>query len=167
MAWVLALCMGVPVCAGAAQEQEVYGYPTEDALRKLPKTVTRGDFLEALASASGEDVSDSAWIDMEEYFTDGVEASDEVKWTFAKWILNGAAQDGEKAVLRLDDLITRQEAAALLGRYLDYRYTCLLYTSNRRKWRAKRGKCWERSTALRPRLERAKRTKANPACAMY
>ena len=102
MAWVLALCMGVPVCAGAAQEQEVYGYPTEDALRKLPKTVTRGDFLEALASASGEDVSDSAWIDMEEYFTDGVEASDEVKWTFAKWILNGAAQDGEKAVLRLD-----------------------------------------------------------------
>lgn len=125
MAWVLALCMGVPVCAGAAQEQEVYGYPTEDALRKLPKTVTRGDFLEALASASGEDVSDSAWIDMEEYFTDGVEASDEVKWTFAKWILNGAAQDGEKAVLRLDDLITRQEAAALLGRYLDYRYTAL------------------------------------------
>ena len=125
MAWVLALCMGVPVCAGAAQEQEVYGYPTEDALRKLPKTVTRGDFLEALASASGEDVSDSAWIDMEDYFTDGVEASDEVKWTFAKWILNGAAQDGEKAVLRLDDLITRQEAAALLGRYLDYRYTAL------------------------------------------
>ena len=62
---------------------------------------------------------------MEEYFTDGVEASDEVKWTFAKWMLNGAAQDGEKAVLRLDDLITRQEAAALLGRYLDYRYTAL------------------------------------------
>lgn len=125
IAWVLAFCMGVPACAGAAQEQEVCGYPTEDALRELPKTVTRGDFLEALAAASGEDVSDSAWIDMEEYFTDGADASDEVKWTFAKWILNGDAQDGEKAALRLDDPITRQEAAALLGRYLDYRYTAL------------------------------------------
>ena len=125
IAWVLAFCMGVPACAGAAQEQEVCGYPTEDALRELPKTVTRGDFLEALAAASGEDVSNSAWIDMEEYFTDGADASDEVKWTFAKWILNGDAQDGEKAALRLDDPITRQEAAALLGRYLDYRYTAL------------------------------------------
>ncbi len=125
IAWVLAFCMGVPACAGAAQEQEVCGYPTEDALRELPKTVTRGDFLEALAAASGEDVSDSAWIDMEEYFTDGADASDEVKWTFAKWILNGDAQNGEKAALRLDDPITRQEAAALLGRYLDYRYTAL------------------------------------------
>lgn len=125
IAWALAFCMGVPACAGAAQEQEVCGYPTEDALRELPKTVTRGDFLEALAAASGEDVSDSAWIDMEEYFTDGADASDEVKWTFAKWILNGDAQNGEKAALRLDDPITRQEAAALLGRYLDYRYTAL------------------------------------------
>ena len=122
IAWALAFCMGVPACAGAAQEQEVCGYPTEDALRELPKTVTRGDFLEALAAASGEDVSDSAWIDMEEYFTDGADASDEVKWTFAKWILNGDAQNGEKAALRLDDPITRQEAAALLGRYLDYRF---------------------------------------------
>ena len=123
LALLLGLCLLLPVGAGASQEN--CGYPTADDLQELPKTVTRGAFLDALAASSGEDVADSAWIDMEDYFVDGADASDGVKWTFAKWILNGDDTDENRARLRLDDPITRQEAAVLLGRYLDYRYTDL------------------------------------------
>lgn len=123
LALLLGLCLLLPVGAGASQE--ICGYPTADDLQELPKTVTRGAFLEALAASSGEDVADSAWIDMEDYFVDGADASDGVKWTFAKWILNGDDTGENRARLRLDDPITRQEAAVLLGRYLDYRYTDL------------------------------------------
>ncbi|HIY53146.1 MAG TPA: serpin family protein [Candidatus Agathobaculum merdavium] len=123
LALLLGLCLLLPVGAGASQE--ICGYPTADDLQELPKTVTRGAFLDALAASSGEDVADSAWIDMEDYFVDGADASDGVKWTFAKWILNGDDTDENRARLRLDDPITRQEAAVLLGRYLDYRYTDL------------------------------------------
>ena len=123
LALLLGLCLLLPAGAGAAQE--ICGYPTADDLQELPKTVTRGVFLDALAASSGEDAADSAWIDMEDYFVDGADASDGVKWTFAKWILNGDAAGEDRAQLRLDDPITRQEAAALLGRYLEYRYTDL------------------------------------------
>lgn len=123
LALLLGLCLLLPVGAGASQE--ICEYPTVEGLQELPKTVTRGAFLEALAASSGEDVADSAWIDMEDYFVDGADASDGVKWTFAKWILNGDDTDENRARLRLDDPITRQEAAVLLGRYLDYRYTDL------------------------------------------
>lgn len=123
LALLLGLCLLLSVGAGASQEN--CGYPTADDLQELPKTVTRGAFLDALAASSGEDVADSAWIDMEDYFVDGADASDGVKWTFAKWILNGDDTDENRARLRLDDPITRQEAAVLLGRYLDYRYTDL------------------------------------------
>ena len=123
LALLLGLCLLLPVGAGASQE--ICGYPTADDLQELPKTVTRGAFLDALAASSGEDVADSAWIDMEDYFVDGADASDGVKWTFAKWILNGDDTGENRARLRLDDPITRQEAAVLLGRYLDYRYTDL------------------------------------------
>lgn len=123
LALLLGLYLLLPVGAGAAQE--ICGYPTADDLQELPKTVTRGVFLDALAASSGEDAADSAWIDMEDYFVDGADASDGVKWTFAKWILNGDAAGEDRAQLRLDDPITRQEAAALLGRYLEYRYTDL------------------------------------------
>lgn len=123
LALLLGLCLLLPV--GAEASQEICGYPTADDLQELPKTVTRGAFLDALAASSGEDVADSAWIDMEDYFVDGADASDGVKWTFAKWILNGDDTDENRARLRLDDPITRQEAAVLLGRYLDYRYTDL------------------------------------------
>lgn len=123
LALLLGLCLLLPVGAGASQE--ICGYPTADDLQELPKTVTRGAFLDALAASSGEDVADSAWIDMEDYFVDGADASDGVKWMFAKWILNGDDTDENRARLRLDDPITRQEAAVLLGRYLDYRYTDL------------------------------------------
>ena len=120
LALMLALGLLLPAGAGAAQAQDTAATPPAP-----PETATRGWFLQTLALNAGEDVSDSAWIDMEEYFTDGADASDEVKWTFDKWILNGDGNGEEKGTLRLDDPITRQEAAAFLGRYLDYRYTAL------------------------------------------
>lgn len=123
LALLLGLCLLLPVGAGASQE--ICEYPTVEGLQELPKTVTRGAFLEALAASSGEAAADSAWIDMEDYFVDGADASDGVKWTFAKWILNGDDTGENRARLRLDDPITRQETAVLLGRYLDYRYTDL------------------------------------------
>ena len=123
LALLLGLCLLLPVGAGASQE--ICGYPTAEGGQELPKTVTRGAFLETLAASSGEDVTASSWIDMEDYFVDGADASDGVKWTFAKWILNGDDTGENRARLRLDDPITRQEAAVLLGRYLDYRYTDL------------------------------------------
>lgn len=125
LALLVGLCVLLPVSAGAAQEPEICGYPVADVMQELPKTVTRGTFLDALAASSGEDVKDSAWIDMEDYFTDGADASDGVKWAFAKWVLNGDGAGEARGELRLDAPITRQEAAALLGRYLDYRYTDL------------------------------------------
>ena len=120
LALVLALGLLLPAGAGAAQAQAAAATPPAP-----PETATRGWFLQTLALNAGEDVSDSAWIDMEEYFTDGADVSDEIKWTFDKWILNGDGDGESLGTLRLDDPITRQEAAAFLGRYLDYKYTAL------------------------------------------
>ena len=120
LALVLALGLLLPAGAGAAQAPDAAEAPPAP-----PETATRGWFLQTLALNAGEDVSDSAWIDMEEYFTDGADISDEIKWTFDKWILNGDGDGESLGTLRLDDPITRQEAAAFLGRYLDYRYTAL------------------------------------------
>lgn len=120
LALVLALGLLLPAGAGAAQAPDAAEAPPAP-----PETATRGWFLQTLALNAGEDVSDSAWIDMEEYFTDGADVSDEVKWTFDKWILNGDGDGETLGTLRLDDPITRQEAAAFLGRYLDYKYTAL------------------------------------------
>ncbi|MFQ7241643.1 serpin family protein [Agathobaculum sp.] len=120
LALVLALGLLLPAGAGAAQAPDAAEAPPAP-----PETATRGWFLQTLALNAGEDVSDSAWINMEEYFTDGADVSDEIKWTFDKWILNGDGDGETLGTLRLDDPITRQEAAAFLGRYLDYRYTAL------------------------------------------
>lgn len=120
LALVLALGLLLPAGAGAAQAPDAAEAPPAP-----PETATRGWFLQTLALNAGEDVSDSAWIDMEEYFTDGADVSDEIKWTFDKWILNGDGDGETLGTLRLDDPITRQEAAAFLGRYLDYKYTAL------------------------------------------
>lgn len=114
----LVLAFGLLLPAGAGAAQELCGYPPVP-----PETATRGWFLQTLALNAGEDVSDSGWIDMEEYFTDGADASDEIKWAFDKWILNGDGGGETLGTLRLEDPITRQEAAAFLGRYLDYKYT--------------------------------------------
>ena len=118
LAIMLAFALLLPAGAGAAQAPDAAATPPAP-----PETATRGWFLQTLALNAGEDVSDSAWIDMEEYFTDGADVSDEVKWTFDKWILNGDGDGESLGTLRLDDPITRQEAAAFLGRYLDYKYT--------------------------------------------
>ena len=115
---MLAFALLLPAAAGAAQAPDAAATPPAP-----PETATRGWFLQTLALNASEDVSDSAWIDMEEYFTDGADVSDEVKWAFDKWILNGDGNGEEKGTLRLNDPITRQEAAAFLGRYLDYKYT--------------------------------------------
>ena len=120
LAIMLAFALLLPAGAGAAQAPDAAATPPAP-----PETATRGWFLQTLALNAGEDVSDSAWIDMEEYFTDGADVSDEIKWTFDKWILNGDGDGETLGTLRLDDPITRQEAAAFLGRYLDYRYTAL------------------------------------------
>lgn len=112
------IAFGLLLPAGAGAAQELCGYPPAP-----PETATRGWFLQTLALNAGEDVSDSAWIDMDEYFTDGADASDEIKWAFDKWILNGDGGGETLGTLRLEDPITRQEAAAFLGRYLDYKYT--------------------------------------------
>ena len=114
----LVLAFGLLLPAGAGAAQELCGYPPVP-----PETATRGWFLQTLALNAGEDVSDSTWIDLAEYFTDGADASDEIKWAFDKWILNGDGGGETLGTLRLEDPITRQEAAAFLGRYLDYKYT--------------------------------------------
>ena len=114
----LMIAFGLLLPAGAGAAQELCGYPPAP-----PETATRGWFLQTLALNAGEDVSDSGWIDMEKYFTDGADASDEIKWAFDKWILNGDGGGETLGTLRLEDPITRQEAAAFLGRYLDYKYT--------------------------------------------
>ena len=114
----LVLAFGLLLPAGAGAAQELCGYPPVP-----PETATRGWFLQTLALNAGEDVSDSTWIDLAEYFTDGADASDEIKWAFDKWILNGDGEGETLGTLRLEDPITRQEAAAFLGRYLDYKYT--------------------------------------------
>ena len=119
----LGLMAGTACAAPAPQTEEICGYPTADALAAQTGAVTRGTFLEALAQASGEDLSQYADLRLEEFFTDGENAPDGVKWAFAKWVLNGSGTEGERGRLDLSDPLTREQAAALLGRYLDYRYT--------------------------------------------
>ena len=96
LALVLALGLLLPAGAGAAQAPDAAEAPPAP-----PETATRGWFLQTLALNAGEDVSDSAWIDMEEYFTDGADVSDEIKWTFDKWILNGDGDGETLGTLRL------------------------------------------------------------------
>ena len=103
----LVLAFGLLLPAGAGAAQELCGYPPVP-----PETATRGWFLQTLAMNAAEDVSDSTWIDLAEYFTDGADASDEIKWAFDKWILNGDGGGETLGKLRLEDPITRQEAAA-------------------------------------------------------
>ena len=144
LAWVLLFVLLLPA-AGAAQA------PNRAAINPRPEIATRGWFLTELALNAGEDVSDSAWVELEDFFSDGAGGSDEIKWAFAKWIVNGVGTGAEKPALRLDDPITRQEAAAFLGRYLDYQYTNLPAgcgtgspdNSNIAEW-ARNGvsKCW-------------------------
>lgn len=81
------------------------------------RTLDRLGFLQLLARASGED--------MEKYENTSCPFNDTddpaVSWAYAKWLVH----PNENGRFRPEDAITRQEAAAILGRYLDYQYTDL------------------------------------------
>ncbi len=81
------------------------------------ETVTRLAFLQALADADGVDLS--AVGDSHPFADAG--PSPALSWAWDAWLVNGSAAD----TFRPDDPITRQEAAAVLSRYLDCRYTAL------------------------------------------
>lgn len=95
----LTLCLALPVTAIAA--------PKEWA--------TRGDMATLLATASGEayeDYQQPAFPDAD---------STAVNWAYAKWVVNG----DDEGNFRPDDVLTREQAATMLGRFLDYRYSAL------------------------------------------
>lgn len=84
--------------------------------------VTRGEFIVMLAEASGDDLS--LYKGQKSPFEDvdsGGSAGSAVSWAYDKWIVNGNS-DGS---FRPEGRINRQEAAAILGRYIDYRFTAL------------------------------------------
>lgn len=81
--------------------------------------LTRGEFISALAEASGEELQQ--YEQSCSPFSDVKDDDTAVSWAYAKWLINGGG-DGR---FRPDDRLNRQEAAAILGRYLDYRYTSL------------------------------------------
>lgn len=110
LAMTLVLGLLLPVGAGAAPA-------LADATPK--QWATRGDLIALLAQASGVEVTQYA--DSEVPFTDVDDRDATVRWAYAKWLVNG----DENGLFRPHDPITRQEAAAVLGRYLDYCYTAL------------------------------------------
>ncbi len=128
LASTLAICMGMPFTACAANAQSV-GYADAPASASADsdvnkpydpasmRTLDRLGFVRLLWTASGEDLSD--YENMESAFNDIDDSV--VNWAYAKWLVNG----NEKGAFRPNDPITREEAAAILGRYLDYRYTAL------------------------------------------
>ncbi|MDY3618534.1 serpin family protein [Agathobaculum sp.] len=99
----LTLCIALPVLAGAMPDH----------------VIGRGMFVELLAQASGEDLAQYENADCP--FSDVGKENTAVRWAYAKWLVNG----DENSLFRPDDRITRQEAAAILGRYLEYQYTTL------------------------------------------
>ncbi|MDO4270065.1 MAG: serpin family protein [Eubacteriales bacterium] len=82
------------------------------------RTLSRAGFVQLLARSSGEDFA--SYQGEETPFADA-EDDAAVTWAYHKWLVNG----DERSLFRPDDAITRQEAAAILGRYLDYKYTAL------------------------------------------
>lgn len=127
LAWTLTVCLGVVSSACAINtEAEAVSEPgilTAQEVRNTPaqskgsKAVNRLEFVKILAEASGEDVSQ--YTNQANAFNDVNDPS--VGWAYAKWLVNG----GDNGSFRPSDIITRQEAAAILGRYLDYKYTQL------------------------------------------
>lgn len=91
------------------------GTDTADKDPSEMRTLTRLGFVQLLAEASGEDLSS--------YTTGPFDDTEEpaVNWAYSKWLVNGS----ENSLFRPDSAITRQEAAAILGRYIDYKYTAL------------------------------------------
>lgn len=110
MAMILMVGLLLPVGAGAT--------PRADDPANL-RTLTRGGFVQLLAEASGEELT--AYADMNIPFADVEEDNSFVRWAYAKWIVNGDSDSS----FRPNEPITREQAAAMLGRYLDYRYTAM------------------------------------------
>lgn len=145
MGAALLLCLAIPVSAAAgsagtgmasegdasSKAQSVSVSEMADGLtmrassvldEEKASEVTRGEFITMLAEASGDDLS--LYKGKESPFEDvdsSGSAGNAVIWAYDKWIVNGNS-DGS---FRPDGKITRQEAAAILGRYIDYRFTAL------------------------------------------
>jgi serpin B len=75
------------------------------------------EFVRLLAAASGEDLTQ--YTGGEALLADVQDPA--VDWGYDKWLINGYG-DGR---FRPDESITRAEAAAMLDRYMSYRYTAL------------------------------------------
>ncbi|MFR8251235.1 MAG: serpin family protein [Anaerovoracaceae bacterium] len=121
----LIFCLALPLTVfGSSPGQAENGAFTEmrasdgSAVSKAEE-VTRGGFVSMLAEASEEDLRQYA--SEENPFSDVGEDDAAVRWAYAKWLVNG---NGSGA-FRPEDSLSRQEAAAILGRYLDYEYTQL------------------------------------------
>ena len=146
VSFALILCLAMPASAAAgsagvsgaeetgaalgAQEAYTNGIsngvmikaPLADSDTKQASAVTRGEFIVMLAEASGDDLS--SYEGKKPPFEDvksGSKAAKASGWAYEKWIVNGNS-DGS---FRPEGKISRQEAAAILGRYMDYRFTAL------------------------------------------
>lgn len=105
LALLLGLCLLLPTSAGAAS------VPAEGD----QASVSRIGFLGELAQATGADTS--AYVDVELPFTDCTQEPN-IAWAWYNWLING---DGTGAC-RAND-INREEAATILGRWMDNTYT--------------------------------------------
>ncbi|MGO5029695.1 serpin family protein [Candidatus Agathobaculum pullicola] len=105
LATVLSLCLLLPARAGATS----YSAEGEQA------ALSRVGFLSELAQATGADTS--AYADVELPFTD-CSREPSVAWAWYNWLING---DGTGAC-RANSL-NREEAATILGRWMDNTYT--------------------------------------------
>lgn len=105
LATVLSLCLLLPAAAGATS------YSAEGDQAAL----SRIGFLSELAQATGVDTS--VYADVELPFTD-CSREPSVAWAWYNWLING---DGTGACRA--NSINREEAATILGRWMDNTYT--------------------------------------------
>ncbi len=128
LASALTLFMALPAMPFAARAANAQAKTPPPDNASLPastsgpagmRTLSRLGFVQLLAEASGEDISEYEYENSFRPFNDTDAPA--VSWAYSKWLVNGS--EGSK--FRPDDGITRQEAAAILGRFLDYRYTAL------------------------------------------
>lgn len=121
----LVFCLALPASAFGGSSGGNGIWPAEnagsgaDSAASEMQVITRGKFISMLAESSGEELQQ--YIQVCSPFSDVKNEDEAVSWAYAKWLINGGG-DGR---FRPNDRLNRQEAAAILGRYLDYRYTSL------------------------------------------
>ncbi len=122
LASALTLCMALPTISCTALDTDGQNTAPQPVLTEAShvnpagmRTLDRLGFVQLLAEASGEDIS--SYGEYMNPFTDTNDPS--TTWAYNKWLING----NDAGIFRPHDAITRQEAAAILGRYLDYKYT--------------------------------------------